>query len=178
MNVSKTFKDQHEIEFSWSEAIKQKQVGSRDTFIGLKYTFHFGIPDKKTKDLGHLRGRLLNKGVKKISNVVVNFGGRVQVTDEDGLFVFNDIPKGEHYLYIDSSSLDLNDIATQRMPMKININRIGSQNLYSIFFVLRIYSSEAVSKMLSNHKGHKVETKNKKYNNFVFFVNFVVKLGF
>lgn len=121
LKISKFFNRIHEVEFSWSEALKQKQIDDRDTYIGLKYTFHFGIPVKKVKDLGNLRGRLINHGVKNISNVVVNLGGRIQLTDEDGLFVFNDVPAGEHYLYIDNGSLNLNDIAMQKMPLLINI---------------------------------------------------------
>jgi len=123
LRFSKYFKKQHQFELTWSEALKQKQVDNRDTYIGLKYTFHFGIPLKKTKDLGSLRGRLINNGVKDIANVALNLGGRIQVTDEDGVFVFNDIPAGEHYLYLDNTSLNFNDIPSIKMPMLVNITQ-------------------------------------------------------
>ena len=119
--LTKTMRDKHRIEFLWSESLKQKQVGDRDTYIGLKYTFQFGIPLKKTKDLGTIRGRLINRGVENISNIVLNLGGLIQITDEDGLFVFSDVPKGEHYLHIDNSSLNFNDIATVKIPMIITV---------------------------------------------------------
>ena len=120
-SFSKYLFEKHQFEFLWSEAIKQKQLDDRDTYIGLKYTFHFGIPVQKIADLGHLRGRLINNGVEDITNIVLNLGGRIQFSDEDGLFVFNDIPPGEHYLYFDNASLDFNDIATVKMPMIVTI---------------------------------------------------------
>ncbi len=121
LRFTKTIREKHKFEFLWSEALKQKQVDDRDTYIGLKYTFHFGIPLKKTKDLGSIRGRLINSGVKSIANVILNLGGRIQVTDEDGLFIFSDIPPGDHYLYINNASLNFNDIATVKTPMIVTI---------------------------------------------------------
>lgn len=121
LRFTKTIREKHKFEFLWSEALKQKQVNDRDTYIGLKYTFHFGIPLKKTKDLGSLQGRLINRGVKNIANIILNLGGRIQLTDENGLFIFSDIPPGDHYLYIDNASLNFNDIATVKTPMVITI---------------------------------------------------------
>jgi len=119
--LTKLIRDKHEFEFLWSETLKQKQVDDRDTYIGLKYTFNFGIPLKKTKDLGSLRGRLINEGVNNIANVVLNLGGRIQVTDEDGLFTFTDVPPGDHYLYLDNASLNFDDISTIKIPLIVTI---------------------------------------------------------
>ncbi len=121
LRFTKVLQEKHKFEFLWSESLKQKQIDDRDTYIGLKYTFHFGIPLKKTKDLGSLQGRLINKGVKNIANIILNLGGRIQVTDEDGLFIFSDVPPGDHYLYIDNASLNFNDIATVKTPMIVTI---------------------------------------------------------
>ncbi len=68
-------------------------------------------------------GRLINKGVKNISNVVLNLGGSVQASDEDGIFIFPDVPSGEQYIYIDTSSLDFNDIPNVKIPMVVKIEQ-------------------------------------------------------
>lgn len=122
IRLSKTFRQKHEFEFHWSDALKQKQVDDHDTYIGFKYTFKFGIPLKKVKNLGSLRGRLIDNGVKSIANVVLNLGGLIRVTDEDGLFIFSDIPSGEYYLYLDNVSLEFGEIGTVKMPMLITID--------------------------------------------------------
>jgi len=111
----------HEVNFNWSESLKQKQIDSRDRFIGLKYTFHFGIPLKKTKELGSLHGRLINKGVKDIGNVILNLGGRIQASNEAGLFIFPDVTPGDHYLYIDPYSMEFTDIPNVKIPMTVVI---------------------------------------------------------
>ncbi|MBU0528665.1 hypothetical protein KKF86_02790 [bacterium] len=111
----------HEVNFNWSESLKQKQINNRDRYIGLKYTFHFGIPLKKIKNLGSLRGRLINKGVKDIGNVILNLGGRIQASNEDGLFIFPDVTPGDHYLYIDPFSMEFTDIPNVKIPMTVVI---------------------------------------------------------
>ncbi|MCJ7802358.1 MAG: hypothetical protein MUP82_08400, partial [Candidatus Marinimicrobia bacterium] len=111
----------HEINFNWSESLKQKQIDNRDRFIGLKYTFHFGIPLKKTKELGSLHGQLINKGVKDIGNVILNLGGRIQASNEDGLFIFPDVIPGDYYLYIDPYSMEFTDIPNVKIPMTVSI---------------------------------------------------------
>lgn len=121
--LTKYISQKHEINFLWSETLKQKQIENRDRFIGLKYTFHFGVPLKKTKNLGSLRGRFINRGVKDISNVMVNLGGSVQVSDQDGVFLFPDVPTGEQPLYIDTASMDFNDIPNVKIPMVVNIEQ-------------------------------------------------------
>ena len=121
LRLTKILKEKHKFELLWSEALKQKQIDDRDTYIGLKYTFNFGIPLKKTKNLGSVRGRIINGGIENIANIVLNLGGRIQLTDEDGIFIFVDIPPGDHYLYIDDASLNFNDIATVKTPMIVTI---------------------------------------------------------
>jgi len=121
VRLSKTFRKKHEVEFRWSDALKQKQIDDHDIYIGLKYTFNFGIPIKKIKNLGSLSGRLIDKGVKSIANVVLNLGGLMQVTDDDGLFMFSDILPGEYFLYLDNASLEFGEISTVKMPMLITI---------------------------------------------------------
>lgn len=121
LRFTKYIHQNHEINFIWSETFKQKQIENRDRYIGLKYTFHFGIPLKKIKNLGSLRGQLINKGVKDISNVLLNLGGRIQASDKDGIFIFPDIPPGDHYLYIDTSTMDFNDIPNVKIPMVVKI---------------------------------------------------------
>lgn len=121
LRLTKYFRQTHEINFIWSETLRQKQIGDRDRYVGLKYTFHFGVPLKKTKNLGSLRGRLINKGVKDVGNVVINLDGRIQASDEDGLFIFPDISPGEHYLYIDNASMNFNEIPNVKIPMVVKI---------------------------------------------------------
>jgi hypothetical protein len=121
LRFTKYIRQNHEINLIWSETFKQKQIENRDRYIGLKYTFHFGIPLKKIKNLGSLRGQLINKGVKDISNVLVNLGGRIQASNEDGLFIFPDIPAGDHYLYIDTSTMGFNDIPNVKTPIVVKI---------------------------------------------------------
>jgi len=123
LRLTKFISQNHEVNFLWSETLKQKQIADRDRYIGLKYTYHFGIPLKKTKNLGSLRGRLINKGVKNISSVVLNLGGSVHASDEDGVFIFPDVPSGDQYLYIDTASLDLNDIPNVKIPMVVKIEQ-------------------------------------------------------
>jgi len=120
--ATKVFMKKNELEFLWAKAIKQKTVGKSDTYIGLKYTFNFGIPLKKIKNLGSLRGQVINKGVGNIKNILLNLDGRMQITNEDGLFLFSNMPSGEYYLYIDNSSLEFNDITNVKMPLLVTID--------------------------------------------------------
>ncbi len=111
----------HEFNFNWSESLKQKQIDNFDRYIGLKYTFHFGIPLKKTKKFGGLHGKLINKGVNDIGNVILNLDGRIQASNQDGLFIFPDVTPGDHNLYIDPYSMEFTDIPNVKIPMTVVI---------------------------------------------------------
>lgn len=96
-------------------------LDKRELEIMVRYTHTLHVPFRKKKDLGSLRGKIINNGVDNIEGLVVTFGGNTTITDKSGEFRFPVIKKGTDYLMVDPSNAGLFAIAEKQGPYQLDI---------------------------------------------------------
>lgn len=101
----------------------------------IKYTYVFQAPIRKKKNIGSLEGRIINKGIKSVGEMMLSFGGNIAISDKDGYFSFPAIPAGENYLLVNDSKSGLHAIAETPGPYKIAILP-GTKNYIEISYTL------------------------------------------
>ncbi len=99
----------------------QRQTSKADFSASLTYSLKIGVPLKKYKELGSVRGRLLSNNGEPIQGTVVFLGGQNALTREDGEFLFNNLKPGEYSLLIDRKQLDMNDILDVKLPVMVTV---------------------------------------------------------
>jgi hypothetical protein len=79
------------------------------------------MPLKKKKNQGKIRGRLFTSDSTGIQGARLKITSSKAVSDEDGLFIFSRLSYGTYYLSIDRSSMGINQITEQPLPIKVEV---------------------------------------------------------
>ena len=129
------YETQDQFEFLWSQSIARNhnvsvtaryakprlQLEGRSLFITANYTYRFNMPLKKKKNQGKIRGRLFTSDSTGIQGARLKITSSKAVSDEDGLFIFSRLSYGTYYLSIDRSSMGINQITEQPLPIKVEV---------------------------------------------------------
>ncbi len=118
-----TFKNGHALvsKTQWS---KYEQKREEDFSFLVTYSIPFRIPVSKKKGVGVLKGKVYDDEKAErspISKVVLTADGATAVTNQKGEFVFPSLAPGVHYLRVERSSIGLNRVATEKIPMMIEV---------------------------------------------------------
>jgi len=93
-----------------------------ETLVMIGYKIPFGIPVKRIKDIGGIRGQIFsNETGEGIPDVILNLNGVAAVTDRRGRFLFPSMQPGTFYVGIDRTGLDPNTIPMVKMPMIVSV---------------------------------------------------------
>jgi len=112
----------HEISLSGWHVEYRDSSYAGESALKLEYTIPFGIPVGIKKDTGKLSGNVFDDETgEPISNAVIRLNGYTAVTDKNGNFIFPAVETGEHYLYINTSSIGLDRIPIEKTLMKIDV---------------------------------------------------------
>lgn len=103
----------------------------QETSFLLSYTIPLGIPVKKKKGIGGIRGTVLDGQGKPLQQVVVEVGGLTAVTDNAGNFTFPGFKPGTYYLGVAQGSIGMGRITSEKTPRPIEV-RGGETSQVSI----------------------------------------------
>ncbi|MGA1794769.1 MAG: hypothetical protein ACMUIL_02820 [bacterium] len=93
-----------------------------ETLVMLEYTIPFGLPIKRRRDIGGIKGEIFsNEMGEGVPNIVLNLSGADAVTDRRGRFFFPSVQPGDLYLGLDRTGLDPNTIPMVKMPMSVSV---------------------------------------------------------
>lgn len=96
-----------------------------------KYTYFLGVPLKRVLDQGSLSGTIgTSTEDLDVSGIRILAAGKEVVTNKNGHFELNNLPVGQHYLFIDESSLPASSVVTTQSPIEINIQPNAKHHSY------------------------------------------------
>ena len=112
----------HEFDLSTNYNLAKNSLNKRELSVQLRYTYTMNIPLSKKKDVGRLKGKVLNYEVGHVDGIIFNLNGNITMTDKKGNFEFPVVKIGTYILAMDESSVGLNAIAGIPGPYKVTID--------------------------------------------------------
>ncbi|MDX1666207.1 MAG: hypothetical protein R3350_03210 [Saprospiraceae bacterium] len=113
--------NRHRIDLTGRYSLRRQSTMSGDMSAQMTYTYDFGIPLEKKSATGAIAGRIAGPDSMDLRGIVVIMNGQSAVTDNEGRFEFKRLAPGKYPLLIDRSSLGVNLITDQMMPMEVEI---------------------------------------------------------
>jgi uncharacterized protein (DUF2141 family) len=110
---------------------KNESGSLQETSFLLSYTIPLGIPVRKKKGIGGIRGTVSDAEGKPLQKVVVEVGGLTAVTDKTGEFTFPGFKPGTYYLGVEQGSIGMGRITTEKTPLPLEV-RGGETSQVSI----------------------------------------------
>jgi hypothetical protein len=104
----------------WSRYGREKREFS---FFAM-YTVPLSIPVSKKTSIGVLRGKVFDEedpGEVPLPKVLLRAQGATAMTDEKGVFIFPCLEPGTYHLRVDKSSIGLNRVASQKLPIMVDV---------------------------------------------------------
>jgi hypothetical protein len=120
---SYAFKNGHAL-VSTTQWSKDEQTKDEDLSFLVTYAIPLRIPLSKKESIGVLKGRVYDDeraDRSPISKAVLTADGGTAITDQNGEFIFPSLAPGTHYLRMERSSIGLNRITTEKLPMTIEV---------------------------------------------------------
>lgn len=96
-------------------------LNTKELSAQLRYTYTLNLPVSKKKNIGSLKGRIINQGVETVQGVRLSLNGPMTITDKDGYFRFPAAKVGTFVLGTDESSYGLNAIPVVQGPYYVTI---------------------------------------------------------
>jgi hypothetical protein len=102
-------------------AFTPSTVEDRTAYM-VEYAVPIGIPITRTQRAGIVKGKVVDVETGKgIEDVLIYAGAVVTATDDEGYFSFPSLKPDKYYLFIDQTSIGLNRVPTQPLPMEVMI---------------------------------------------------------
>lgn len=131
LNTKYTINRNNELNINGKYNLGRNTLNKKELEVMVKYVHTINVPVNKKKDLGILKGKIINKGVENIEGIQLFLGGKLTVSDKNGLFYFPVVKKGIQYLTVNYSNAGLNAIAEIPGPYKLDIIP-GANNYFEI----------------------------------------------
>ncbi|HQL65714.1 MAG TPA: carboxypeptidase-like regulatory domain-containing protein, partial [bacterium] len=103
-----------------------------ETSYMLTYTIPLGIPICKKKNVGSIKGIVYDAespDKKGISGVILRVNGKTAVTNSKGEYIFPSAVPGSYQIYVDRSSIGLDKITEQKLPITVEVKVGKSSNV-------------------------------------------------
>jgi predicted porin len=122
-SLNYTLPNKHAItlRYQWS---KHEQREKEEYSFFAMYTLPLSIPVTKKKSTGVLKGTVFDDEVPTrppIPGVILTVHGATAITNQNGEFIFPSLKPGIYYLGAERSSIGLNRIPNEKIPMMIEI---------------------------------------------------------
>jgi len=162
------FKNHHALilKTQWSDNVAG---GKEELSFFLTYTIPVKIPVSKKKSTGILKGRVYDEeksGRPPMPKVLLTVNGANAITDNNGEFIFPSLVPGAHHVQVEMSSIGLNRVTRQRLPILVEIEG-GKTNFIEIGVVSYCSISGTVVDFAST-SNHKLNNEDGRPNNSLF----------
>lgn len=121
LEINGRLNTRHEISLGTNYNLVKNTLNTKEFSLQLRYAYTLNIPISKKKDIGSLKGKIINHGDEKVSGIRLNLNGIITITDKDGNFKFPMVKVGKYILTADESSFGLNAITEMQGPYWITI---------------------------------------------------------
>ena len=144
----------HSIGFGTNYHLRKNSVDQKGFNAMIKYSYNLQIRTMQNQDLGNITGTIRHELTESLQGVIVYLANQFTVTDEEGKFQFNNIPKGDYLLTLNRADLGLNTILKSPGP---NIVTIESGVITEVN--LEITKSASISGKIHINEDKKVNSK-------------------
>ncbi|EIA09820.1 hypothetical protein HJ01_00917 [Flavobacterium frigoris PS1] len=88
------------------------------------YTYSFGVPLKRILEQGGVNGLIqVNDKSIDVKGIKIIAAGKSIVTNEKGVFEFNNLPLGNNYILMDESTLPFGIIPASKTPFQVTVEK-------------------------------------------------------
>ncbi|MBI5207840.1 MAG: carboxypeptidase regulatory-like domain-containing protein, partial [Candidatus Firestonebacteria bacterium] len=111
--------------FSLRTTWDKNEKTDNNFIVYLSYSINIGIPLKKKKNIGAIRGKVYDaeRSLKlPIPNVLLSINEVSAVTNQNGEFIFPSLSPGLYYLWVERIFIGLNRVTTEKLPIAVNVN--------------------------------------------------------
>jgi hypothetical protein len=145
----------HSVNIMANYALQQKQVNATDYSAAVTYTWHFGIPLKKTGVAGTVNGKIVSSSsVSNVKGIILYLNGHTVITNQDGSFSFKNLKPGTYYLLIDRSTLRVHDIPDVPLPVKVDV--AAEKETFVTFGITKAARVKGTIRVKSSNNGSKL----------------------
>jgi hypothetical protein len=103
--------------------------------VMLTYSIPFGVPVGRKKDVATLRGRIYDELTGQgLADIVLDLGGLVAVSKDNGEFIFPSVKLGSYYLSVQNGEAAPGKVPVTKFPMEIEV-RSDSENQVEIAMI-------------------------------------------
>lgn len=121
LNLEYKFLKHHVVSARSFYTLFKQQVGDPEFTATLTYAYNFGIPLKEVIKAGEIKGHITYDNDNPAEGVVLNMEGKAAITDENGEFYFSTVQPGMHYLFVDRSKFEINEITSIPLPINAEV---------------------------------------------------------
>lgn len=121
MSLSQRIGKRHELNLGVNYNLMKNSLDKKELNAQLKYSLTINVPTSRKKDVGKLKGKILNSGVESVKGVIVNMNGNIAITDKEGNFEFPALKTGSYIMAIEAGAAGLNAIPATPGPFKVVI---------------------------------------------------------
>lgn len=96
----------------------------RETVYRLAYIIPIGLPVSRKEKVGRILGRVFDAEAPEhpgIAGAILRANGATAVTNPNGEFVFPSVAPGTYQIYVDRSSIGLDRVTQQRLPITVEV---------------------------------------------------------
>lgn len=90
-------------------------------FISAKYTYQFDMSKRRRKRPNTINGKVVQSDSTSVEGLIFKIGKKEALTEENGIFQFSRLENGVYFINVKRSSLSINKITKQKLPIKVEI---------------------------------------------------------
>jgi hypothetical protein len=122
LELSHTFPNDNRLSITARHTRYQDSTSNDDTALMVQYTIPLGLPVGRKKSAGSIKGYLYDQETQNaIGNAILRLNGSTAVTDKAGNFIFPSVRPGVYYLNVDTASIGMNRIPTEKAPIELAV---------------------------------------------------------
>jgi hypothetical protein len=137
LDLRYTFYRRHTLSVRYRRLEYEQDYLSRGTSWMVSYELPVGMPVGRQEKFGTVKGRVCDAEDSQnagLAGVVLTLDGRAVLTDRKGNYTFPSVEPGVHYLQLEKSSIGLDRVTVQRVPVEVRV-RGGHSELLDLTVV-------------------------------------------
>lgn len=120
LRLNHTFANDHQLSVVVRHTRYRNSHIEDDTALAVQYVIPLGLPVARKKSVGSVKGYVYDEETRKpISDCLLRLNGLTAVTDKAGNFTFPSVSRGVYSLSVDTASIGMNRIPSQKTPIEL-----------------------------------------------------------